>query len=326
MLRRVVATAGLVAILAGTAGSAAHGQGRDYGTLKLAIQFGASYAPAVVAMDLGLIEKRLPGIRVEQIQLGGGGIITQAMLAGQVDVGFMGPGPFVVGWAKGVPWKVAVALEDMPNGLNTNRPDVRSLKDIRPTDRIALPGINSFQHVLLAMAAEKELGDPRAFDSNLVPMAHPDGEQALYAKSEITFHFTAPPYLQRERKQPGIRRVLDSYEILGGPHTFIVVAVTADFFEKRREVYDAFVAAIAEGVEIVRREPLRAAEVMQKRGLKGSLEEIAASLQDPDVRWTIEPHGLMKLATFMKRAGFVSKAPADWKELTWPNLHHLAGS
>jgi NitT/TauT family transport system substrate-binding protein len=248
------------------------------------------------------------------------------MLAGQVDIGFMGPGPFVVGWAKGVPWKVAVTLQDMPNGLTTSRPDVRSLKDIRPTDRIALPGINSFQHVLLAMAAEKELGNPRAFDSNLVPMAHPDGERALYAKSEITFHFTAPPYLQRERKHPGIRQVLDSYDILGGPHTFIVVAVTADFFEKRREVYDAFVAAIAEGVEIVRSDPLRAAEVMQKRGLKGSLEEIAASLRDPDVRWTIEPHGLMKLATFMKQAGFVSKAPADWKELTWPNLHSLKGS
>lgn len=299
---------------------------KDYGTLKMAIQFGTSYTPAVLLWDLGLLDKRLPGIRIEQVQLGGGGIITQAMLAGQVDIGFMGLGPFIVGWAKGVPWKVAVAMEDMPIDMNTNRPDAKSLKDIRPTDKIALPGINSIQHVVLAMAADQELGNPRAFDQNLVPMAHPDGERALYARGEITFHYTSPPFQERERKQPGITQVLDSYRVLGGPHTFNVAVVTKDFYEKRREVYDAFVAAMAEAITIIKEDPKRAAEVMQKRGLKGTTEEIVASMTDPRVTWTVEPHGLMRFATFMKKAGFIGNAPADWKELTWPNLHALKGS
>jgi NitT/TauT family transport system substrate-binding protein len=321
MTRRLLLTALLVAWAL-----PAHAQQKDYGTLKMAIQFGTSYTPAVLVWDLGLLEKRLPGIKIEQVQLGGGGVITQAMLAGQVDIGFMGLGPLIVGWAKGVPWKVAVAMQDMPIDMNTNRPDVKSLKDIRPTDKIALPGINSIQHVVLAMAAERQLGNARAFDQNLVPMAHPDGERALYAKGEITFHYTSPPFQERERQQPGITQVLDSYEVLGGPHTFNVAAVTKDFYEKRREVYDAFVDAMAEAITIVKEDPKRAAEVMQKRGLKGTTEEIVASMKDPRVNWTIEPHGLMKFATFMKKAGFIDKAPSDWKELTWPNLHNLKGS
>ena len=102
--------------------------------------------------------------------------------------------------------------------------------------------------------------------------------------------------------------------------------MTKDFYEKRREVYDAFVAALAEAITIIKEDPKRAAEVMQKRGLKGTTEEVVASMTDPRVVWTIEPHGLMKFASFMQKAGFVSKAPADWKELTWPNLHGLKGS
>ncbi len=322
--------AGLVGALAAgvvpAAVATARAQARDHGTLKMAIQFGTSYAPAVLIWDLGLLERRLPGIKIEQVQLGGGGVITQAMLAGQVDIGFMGLGPFIVGWAKGVPWKIAVAMEDMPIDMNTNRPDVKSLKDIRPSDKIALPGINSIQHVVLAMAAQQQLGNPRAFDQNLVPMAHPDGERALYAKGEITFHYTSPPFQERERTQPGITQVLDSFKVLGGPHTFNVAVVTKDFYEKRREVYDAFVDAMAEAVAIIKKDPRKAAEVMQKRGLKGSLEEIVASMTDPRVTWTIEPHGLMKFATFMKEAGFIDRAPKEWKELAWPNLHGLNGS
>lgn len=325
-MRKLLVSIALAALAAAAPAAGARAQGKDYGTLKMAIQFGTSYTPAVLVWDLGLLERRLPGIRIEQVQLGGGGIITQAMLAGQVDIGFMGLGPFLVGWSKGVPWKVAVAMEDMPIDMNTNRPDVKGLKDVRPADKIALPGINSIQHVVLAMAAEREIGNPRAFDQNLVPLAHPDGERALYAKGEITFHYTSPPFQERERTQPGITRVLDSYEVMGGPHTFNVAVVTREFYEKRREVYDAFVGAMAEAVEIVKKDPKKAAAVMQKRGLKGTTEEIMASMLDPRVVWTVEPHGLMKFAEFMKRAGFIEKAPKDWKELAWPNLHGLKGS
>jgi len=58
------------------------------------------------------------------------------------------------------------------------RSSIKSLKDFKPTDKIALPSPGSVQHILLAMAAEKELGSASALDQNLVAMAHPDGAAA----------------------------------------------------------------------------------------------------------------------------------------------------
>lgn len=53
---------------------------------------------------------------------------------------------------------MAMPLVVQPLGLQTNAENIKSLKDIKPTDRIALPAPGSIQHILLAMAAEKNWG------------------------------------------------------------------------------------------------------------------------------------------------------------------------
>lgn len=299
---------------------------KDSGEIRLGYQFGTSYLPVEVMIEHKLIEKRLPHVKVTRQQLGGGGALTEAVLAGSTDVVFMGLGPFFVGWGKGIDWKIAAAMQDMPIGLNSAKPGATSLRDIGPEDRIALPGVNSIQHVMLAMEAQKQLGDPRALDERLVAMPHPDGERALLAGSEITFHYTAPPYLQRERQQPGIVKIVDSYETMGQKHTFNVMVVPARFKEEHPELYQALVDAYTEATEWVKANPGEAADLMIRLGDRTDRDELVAQITDPDVVWTIEPHGLVKFANFMKEAGFLDRAPADWKEVTWENLHHLNGN
>jgi|GEM_PF-135114 len=311
------------------AGAGAAGQqapaGKDYGEIRLGYQFGTSYLPVEVMVEHKLIEKRL-NVKVTRQQLGGGGALTEAVLAGSTDVVFMGLGPFFVGWAKGVDWRIAAAMQDMPIGLNSAKPGATSVHDVGPEDRIALPGVNSIQHVMLAMETQKQLGDPRALDDRLIAMPHPDGERALLAGSEVTFHYTAPPYLQREVQQPGISRIVDSYETMGQSHTFNVMVVPARFKQENPEVYQALVEAFAEATEWVKANPGEAADLMIRLGDRTEREELIAQITDPDVVWTIEPHGLEKVATFMHEAGFIDRAPADWKEVTWENLHHLNGN
>lgn len=323
---------GVVLLLVGACGSApsprASGGGlaeQDWGEVRLGYQFGTSYLPVEVMVEHKLIEKRL-NIKVTKVQLGGGGALTEAVLSDSIDVAFMGLGPFFVGWAKGMDWKIAAAMQDMPIGLNAAKPGAASLKNIGPDDRIAVPGINSMQHVMLAMEAEKQLGDAHALDHLLVSMPHPDGERALLAGSEVTFHYTAPPFLQRERQQPGISKIVDSYETMGQPHTFNVLVVPAQFKKERPEVYRALVEAHAEALAWIEANPGEAADLMIRLGDQTDREELIRQITDPDVVWTEEPHGLVKFATFMKEAGFIDRAPSDWKEVTWENLHGLNGN
>ena len=51
-------------------------------------------------------------------------------------------------------------MNSMPLYLNTNNPNVKSIKDFTSKDKIALPAVKvSIQAVTLQMAAEKEFGE-----------------------------------------------------------------------------------------------------------------------------------------------------------------------
>ena len=52
-------------------------------------------------------------------------------------------------------------------------------------------------------------------------MGHPDGmAQLMGGKSEITAHFTSAPFMYQELADSRVKLVLNSYDVLGGPHTF----------------------------------------------------------------------------------------------------------
>jgi NitT/TauT family transport system substrate-binding protein len=270
--------------------------------VRVGIQFGFAYTPAILVEELGLMARRLPGARVVLRQFGSGAEVTRALAAGEIDVGIMGVAPFLIARAAGRPWRVAAALGDMPVALNTVKPGATSLRDVAPTDRIALPGIGSIQHVVLALAAEQQLGRPRILDANLVALDHPTGEQALRS-GMVAFHLSAPPFQDREVRE-GARRLFDSYQVLGGPHSLNVAVVPDSFVAGRPDVYRAFVDALADAVALIPRAPVAAAQILQRRGEPGTVAQIAAELTGPGIRWTVEPHRLAEFAAFMQRAGF----------------------
>ena len=55
------------------------------------------------------------------------------------------------------------------------------------------------------------------FDPSTVAMKHPDGLVALLSGSAgVTAHYTSPPFHQRERKNPNIRTIQTTNDVLGG--------------------------------------------------------------------------------------------------------------
>src|SRR2546428_4904472 len=171
--RPFVAAALLVVALAAVAPA------QEAKQLRIVKQPGLGYLPLIVMRETKMLEKRLPGVEIEWRQLTSGPVIRDAMVAGQMDIGSGGVGPFVQAIDKGLDWKTLGALNEMPLYLNCARDDIKSLKDLKPTDRIAMPAIGSAQHVILQMQAEKNLGDAKKLNSQIVAMAHPDGTAAI---------------------------------------------------------------------------------------------------------------------------------------------------
>ncbi len=295
--------------------------------LRIVKQPGLGYLQLVVMREQRLLEKRLPGVDIEWRQLTSGPVIRDSMVAGQMDIGSGGVGPFVQAIDKGLDWKTLGALNEMPLYLNCAREDIRSLKDVKPTDRIAMPAIGSIQHVALQMAAEKELGDPKKLNQQIVAMSHPDATAAILSKREITCHLTSPPFQYEQLRDKGIHKVLDSYQAAGGPHTFNLVWASEKWVKANPTVTRAFVEALREATEFVTRKPAEAARLYAtSEKSKSSAEEILAIMKQDGIKYTMTPSGLMKFAAFMSKIGMIKAVPASWRDYAFEHLHGLPGN
>lgn len=290
-------------------------------TINIAEQYGLAYAPLQIAKELKLIEKNLPGVKINWKQLGNTAAIREAMLANEIDAGFMAIPPFLIGWDKGMDWKIACGLSSSPVALVTNRKEIKSIRDFSEKDRIALPQPGSVQHILLSMACERELGDSKKLDNLLVTLAHPDGMNALLSKQDITAHFTTPPYLMKELETPGMYEILNGKQALGEEFTFIVGVTTGKFHDNSPQEYKALLKAINEAMKFMESNREETLEILSRQ-YEMSMEEVARNLDMEGTEYSISIKGIDAFAGFMERNGYIAKAPKNVEEIVWDDMNY----
>ena len=301
-------------------------------------QYGISYLPLMIMEDQKLIEKHAKtagiDVKVDWSKFASGAVMNDALLSGNLQFASGGVAPFTTLWAKtrsNLDVKAVAAINSMPLYLVTNNPKVKTIKDFTDNDKIALPAVKvSIQAVTLQMAAEKAFGSGQEhkLDHLTVSMSHPDGETALLSgKSEVTAHLSSPPFQYQELEHKGMHRVLNSYEVLGGPATFNVVWTTAKFHDENPKVYAAFVAALDEATAQINGNKRAAAETYLRISKdKDSLDDILKMLNDPEIKYTTTPNNVMKYVDFMHKIGSIKVKPGSWKEMFFPNAQKLSGS
>ena len=307
-------------------------------TIRLAKQFGISYLPLTVMEEKKLLEehgKKLGlDLKTEWIKFTGGPPMNEAIISGNLDFASGGVGPLLTIWSKtrgslGV--KGIAAINSMPLYLNTINPAVKAIKDFTDKDRIALPAVKvSIQAITLAMAAEKSFGPGQQakLDPLTVTLSHPDGmSQMMGGKSEITAHFTSAPFMYQELEDKRVHKVLDSYDVLGGPHTFNVVWLTAKFYNDNRKVVQAFVAALEDAMKFINSDPAGAAALwIKNENSKIPQAEVEKLIKLPENEWTVVPKKIGAYAEFMNRTGMISPKPASWQEVFFEDIHQLPGN
>jgi NitT/TauT family transport system substrate-binding protein len=324
-----------VVLAFGISATTAHAETR---TVRIAKQFGIGYLPLTIMEEKGLIEaegKKLGlDLKTEWLQFTGGPPMNEALVSGNLDFASGGVGPLVTAWARtknNIKIKGIAAINSMPLWLNTIKPEIKSIKDFTEKDRIALPAVKvSIQAVVLQMAAEKVFGkgQEHKLDPWTVSLSHPDGlAQMMSGKSEITAHLTSAPFMYQELQDKRVHKVLDSYEVLGGPHTFNSVWATAKLYEGEPKVAKAFVAALEDAMKYINSDPDGAAALWVKNNnSKLPVEEAARIIKLPENEWTMTPKKTMAFAEYMSRVGMIPEKPASWKDFYIDAVHNLPGS
>jgi NitT/TauT family transport system substrate-binding protein len=307
--------------------------------VRIAQQFGISYLPLTIMNHEKLLEAAadkagVPGLKVTWTQFGAGNAMNEALISGNLDFASGGVGPLLTIWSKTrgrIDVKAVAALNSMPLYLTVIKPEIKTLKDLTDADRIALPAVRiSIQAVTLQMAAEREFG-PGQFDKLdhlTVSMSHPDAMTLMMSgKSEVIGHFGSPPFQYQELEDSRVHRLINSYDVLGGPATFNVVWAQRRFHDLNPKIYGAFLAALEAAMAMIRQDPHRAAEIYvdaEKSKLPEAL--IETMLRDPENVFTTTPQNVMKYAVFMHKTGAIENLPGAWTDLFFPELHAASGS
>jgi NitT/TauT family transport system substrate-binding protein len=324
-----------VAVVAWVAGTLVAGAETD--RIRIAQQFGVSYLPLIVANEKGLVEQEAKALgiappKIEWLKLSGAASMNEALISGSLDFATAGVAPMILTWDKTRTTAKIIgvtSLGSMANILTTNNPAVKTLADFTAKDRIALPSVKvGFQPIVLQMAADQAFGKYDKLDELTVSMPHPDATaQILSGQSEITAHFTAPPFAQQQLASGKVHQVLNSYDVLGGPHTFNVVYSTSKFVQDNPKTIDAFVRALDVANAWIKVNPKEAAALYIKaENSKLAPDFVEAIIRDKDVNFTTTPENVKKFADFEKKLGLIKESPASWTELFQPGLSSKPGS
>ena len=306
--------------------------------VRIATQYGISYLPLTIMAEKHLLEaegKKLGlDLSTEWIRFTGGPPMNEALISGTLDFASGGVGPMVTIWARtqqNLKVKGICAIDSMPLYLNTINPNVKTIKDFTEKDRIALPAVRvSMQAVILQMAAEKVFGrgHEHKLDPWTVSLSHPDGlAQMLSGKSEITGHFTSAPFMYTELADKRVHRVLNSYDVFGGSHTFIVVWAMAKLYEGEPKVVQAFLSAMRIATKEINDDPANSAALWVKADKsKLSPAEAEKIIRDKENKWTLTPEKVMVVADYMGRVKMIPVTPKNWKDMFVDAIHDLPGS
>jgi NitT/TauT family transport system substrate-binding protein len=313
----------------------------EVSTITLISQHGLPYLPLMVMEAQKLVEKHagklgVSGLAAEYRTLGGTQSLIDALLSGQMHFGIAGVPGLATLWDKTAGTQNEVrglsAAQSMPFLLMTNRDDIKSIKDFKEGDKIAVPGIkNSNQAICLQMAAAKEWGQASyaRLDPFTITLPHPDAAIAIIGRStELTAHYGVSPFQDYELAAPGTHLVLKSYDTLGGQTTNGVMFMAKKFRDANPKVTAAVYTALAEASDFINKEPRQSAEIyIRKTSEKRSgLAEMEKMISNPDNNWTTTPQNAMRYVEFMHKVGTLKKLPGDWRDLFMPEVHELKGS
>ncbi|MDR3346764.1 MAG: ABC transporter substrate-binding protein [Campylobacteraceae bacterium] len=289
--------------------------------LRIAKQYGLAYLPFIFLEENKLLEKNakkagLGDVKVSWVTLGGGAAANDALLSGSVDIISGGVPPVVILWDKSKGKVKAIAsLVSQNIVLLTANPNIKSLKDFTPNDKIALPSVKvSTQALLLQIAAAKEFGIKNydKFDHLTVALKHPDALIALTSgRSEITAHFGQEPFSSIELKNANIHKVLSADEVLGGG-SINLISATEKFYTENPKLARVLIDSLDEANEWINANKKAAAELYVKASnSKEPLDLVYDIINSDSIVYSTKFKNVTVFSDFLYETGAIKSKPTQ---------------
>ena len=219
--------------------------------IRITKQPGIIYLAPIVMEQQQLIEKAaaklgVPDLKAKWITFGGGGAAIDALLSGNVDIVTTGASNMLLAWdrTKGQ-IKGLAGSSATPMWFVSSDPDVKTLRDLKPTDKIAVPTVK--------ISSQAKAARQTFFKSNTMTLSHPDAQAQLTSGrgGGLTGHFSGAPYQAAEAKAQGLHVVTTSDDILGAKYSNAVYFAATKFHDANPLAIKAFMQAAQDAADYI---------------------------------------------------------------------------
>lgn len=304
------------------------------GKAVIGVQFGLPYLNFIVAEGLGLFDKHAEeqgaGIDFEITRISGPTALTEGLLSGNVNIAALGMQPLLIGWEKTLGNYRMGGISGYWKGTYTiyaNDPAIQSISDIRPTDKIAVPGPTSSQAVILRRAAQKLFGDANRFDQQMVALPHPDAVAAISTGNTVQVYFATSPFAEILARESSVHVIGSSVDYNPKDMTNGVTAALSDFVTGNPLAIKAFLAALDEANAFIPENIEKTAELyFAAEPSKVDDDQKVEIIRNNAHEYTTIPNGVAETAAFMKSLGQLKEVPGSWQDVFFPPVSEGPGS
>jgi NitT/TauT family transport system substrate-binding protein len=299
--------------------------------VRIGLGYGFAFLPLYVCEDSKLIEKQAKAAHLDVVakfqHVADSGELHAALAAGQVDMAPFGTAPLLAGAVEtktsGRAIVAVSGISSLPLTLLSNQPNARSIADLKPNDRIAVPTQTSPQMYLLQMESEKTFGKFDHLRNQIVVLSHPQAIAALADDTgQATAYFSSPPFTQIALRPAKVHAILSSSDVMNGKSSFLILGAEHSYVHAQPHVAELVAKAIDEAARIIRDDPKRAAQIYLTHEPSAALNGAAmeAIIRDMKDEFGSPIFGVQATADFMVRIGELKGSLRSWKDIAAPAL------
>ncbi len=225
------------------------------------------HAAAQLGRANGSFEKSLgSNVTIDWKVFNAGPSAIEALFAGEVDIGYIGPNPAINGYvkSKGTALKIVSGASSGGAGLVVRGDsDINSIRDLAGK-KIATPQLGNTQDVA-CRAWLKENGyevSEKGGTVQVIPVRNPD-QLTLFLKGEIDAAWTKEPWVARLIKEGHGRLFIDEREIWpDGQFVTAHIIVRKEFLQEHADVVKKWIAAHVELTQWINEHPDEARNIV----------------------------------------------------------------
>lgn len=283
--------------------------------LRLGVFPNVTHASGLVGVQRGLFQKELGNVKLVVKEFANGSQINEAFAAGAIDAAYVGPGPAMNAFMRGVPIQVYAGAANAGAVLVSRQGSgIRNVKGLAGK-KVAVPTRGSTQDISLrhllhenGLKASDEGGNV-----TIVPI-DPANMPAAFAAKQVDAALVQEPWGAVMETQ-GAKLIVNEKGIWeGGNYTTTVLVVNTKYAQQNPEALKGLLRGHLNAIKFIAGSNAGAQKAVAEQiyaftGKRPNTAELFKALSRTRVTWDINLKTLAEYAQLNKEAGFARDVP-----------------